>query len=189
MDEILGDLGDLVGADFQVPVLTLGPWFRRDAKISIETDSNGETSIDRDEVCVPFSDADLDGKWLTVRVLTILTLIVGVLATIVLALSMCTKSLFNATNWKYLAALFLVVLPLFQGLTFLLLSSNACTTNPLVDELALEGSASDVVWKVYLATVYEPECEWSHGSTANVIAVVCWFLTGISMICLGEPVH
>lgn len=69
---------------------------------------------------------------------------------------------------------FLVVLPLFQGLTFLIYNSSFCTDNPI---LALYGVSDD----------YSSECQWNQGSTANVVSVVLWFLTGVAMMVVGCP--
>jgi len=173
-----------VGADFNVPALALGPWFRKDVRIR----TDDETSIVVENVCTPFSsDINPDTKWQFVRALTIITLVVGSLATLALMVSLCW-SVFSVSHWKYLAVIFALFLSLCQGLTFLLLDSNACTSNPLIEELPGDGYAADTIWTVLLTTVYKPECEWSTGSTANVLAVACWFFTGLSMLFVGAPV-
>jgi len=185
LEAVLADLSDTLGQDFTAPDVALGPWFRKDTQIVTVSNSDGETRIFASDVCAPLPDGvDMDGKWQAVRALSIVVLVVGGLATLALVLSLCLDVL-SAKGWKYLAVLFVLVLTTLQALTFLLFDSNACTTNPLADDLPTD--VTDAVWTVILATIYKPECEWSHGSTANVISVVCWFLTGISMLAVGSP--
>jgi hypothetical protein len=35
--------------------------------------------------------------------------------------------------------------------------------------------------------LYNDECEWDSGSTANVFSTVLWFCTGLAMLALGAP--
>jgi len=69
---------------------------------------------------------------------------------------------------------FIVVLPLFQGLTFLIYNSSLCTDNPVLAEL---GVSAD----------YSQECQWDGGSTSNAASVALWFLTGVAMVIVGCP--
>lgn len=104
-----------------------------------------------------------------VRAFTIITPVIGAFMTIGLLFgALCYY--WTATGWRALAAGYLVVMPVFQGITFLLLESNLCKENPLID---LE--------------VYTEDCQWGAGASANVVATVGWFLTGLVMLWMGAP--
>ena len=191
-DEILQDLGTLVDEDFQVPVLALGPWLRKSVEISVVRNAAGPIRILVRDECVPLWNDDihyLDGKWRAVRVLTTLILVVGATATLALVLSLFTAGLCTRVHWKILAALFGLGLSLSQGLILMLHDSDACWTNPLLRQLSVLEESKIEIWTTILGLLYDRECQWSQGSTVNVVAAACWFLTGLSMFILGEPVH
>jgi len=83
-----------------------------------------------------------------------------------------------------LSGIFLLVLPVLQAITFLMLQSNACSSNPLVDDPP--EMVDEQVYSLLLSSVYNDKCEWGLGMTLNVVSVVCWFLTGLTVCCAGE---
>lgn len=78
-------------------------------------------------------------------------------------------------RWKHLAYIF-ILMTLFQGLTLIFLSSNACQDNALVTSLAENQSA-----------FYQSSCGFGWGSSINVAAVVCWFIAGVLMLTIIPP--
>jgi hypothetical protein len=80
----------------------------------------------------------------------------------------------NKTAWNQLAGLYMVILPLFQGLTFLMLRSELCSSNSPIFA-AMEGDYGS--------------CQWNSGATANVFGIVLWFLAGVTMLKMGVPVR
>ena len=103
-------------------------------------------------------------------------MILGAAGLVALSLSLCR----SIPCFTCLAWMFILLLPFVQGLTFLLFSSNACTTNPLADDTP-EG-LTDEAWSLLLNNVYHSECDWSVGSTTNVLGIVAWFFTGILLL-------
>ena len=79
-------------------------------------------------------------------------------------------------QWQTIAAIYMLVVTPMQALTFLLFSANACRDNPVV--ALLEQDAGEL---------YDDDCAWDQGSTANVFGVALWFCTGIAMLWVGEP--
>jgi hypothetical protein len=152
-----------------LPDVRAGIWYRQDTEVQ---EIAGKYFV-RD-VCVDYpSGTDLDSEWKTVRAFTIITPVIGGLLTVVLWITPCLYFL-DDTTWRSVALLFIVVITLFQGLTFLLFQSIACTDSPIL---------------VYLGAtaLYDNECEWDSGSTANVVSTVLWFCTGLVMLALGAP--
>jgi len=72
-----------------------------------------------------------------------------------------------------------LVLPILQGMSFLFLDSNACTSNPLVDDVP--STMNEQVYLQLLKTVYNSQCDWSWGMHLNYVSVVFWFLTGVAL--------
>jgi hypothetical protein len=85
--------------------------------------------------------------------------------------------------WKSLGCVVLVIMPLFQGLGFLLFKSKACEEAPVFDVLRDAGLDN----LTELASDAYGECEWDGGSTANVLAVIFWFLAGVMIMVFPPP--
>jgi hypothetical protein len=152
-----------------LPDIQAGVWYVRDTE---RQEIAGKYVVR--EVCVDYpSGTDLDSEWRTVRAFSIITGVIGGILTFVLWLSPCLYFLSDST-WRSVALLFIVVMTLFQGITFLLFRSVACTDSPILDALGA-------------TALYDDECEWDSGSTANVFSTVLWFCTGIAMLALGAP--
>ena len=119
------------------------------------------------------SDISFDSKWKAARALGATTVAVGGLAIIVSIFApMCYRV--SDSAWKGLAGLYMVILPLFQGLTFLMLQSEFCSGNGLFADFAeVEGEYGS--------------CQWNGGSAANVCGIILWFLAGAAMLFSGTP--
>jgi hypothetical protein len=99
--------------------------------------------------------------------------------TLVLWFSPFAPGRFDDSKWRSMALFFCVIITLFQGLTLLLLQSNAaCHDNRIVQSL------EETVGR----SVYNESCVWDEGSSANVASTSLWFATGIVMLFLGRPI-
>lgn len=173
------------GANVALPDVQLGPWYKRETQ-TIQVSTGGQTTIHAVDVCVAFSSTYvIDSKLKAVRAFSIIAPVIGGLLVIPLCFAPCFY-FFSVSTWKIVAMLFLVIVTLFQGLTFLVLQSNACSVNPLLAE-APPGLVGQFAWETFIKTSYKSQCSWDAGSTTNVVAVVLWFLTGLAMLAVGVP--
>ena len=118
-------------------------------------------------------DISFDSKFKTARAFGCLTLLIGGFAIIVSIFGPICYRLSDSA-WKALAGLYMVILPLFQGLTFLMLKSELCSGDALMFDF-MEGDYGS--------------CQWNSGSTANVFGISLWFLAGTAMLFVGAPVR
>ncbi|KAL7555358.1 hypothetical protein ACA910_007087 [Epithemia clementina (nom. ined.)] len=91
------------------------------------------------------------------------------------------------SKWKAVRAFTIIngilggflTLPLWfiPGLTFLIFQSNACNANAAIQNFEAR----------FNSYFFEDKCSWDAGSTANVISVLLWFLTGVRMLIVGPP--
>lgn len=157
--------------------VALGPWYWKKTQVDTITDAAGNRRVFVRDVCVQLpGSVNIDATWKAVRAFSIMAPLIGGLATFLLAIVNCLYFLTDS-QWKALAAIFAVVLTLFQGLTFLIFQSNACSDNPIY-----AAYPSDA-W----SAVYESDCSWGGASTANVFSVALYFLTGLAMLKVGPP--
>ncbi len=118
-------------------------------------------------------DYPFDSKWKTARAFGVLTVVLGGLAIIASIFGPFCYPI-SESMWKAMAGLYMVILPLFQGLTFLMLRSELCSENSQIFDF-MEGDYGG--------------CQWNGGSTANVCGVILWFLAGAAMLFAGAPVR
>jgi hypothetical protein len=107
--------------------------------------------------------------------------IVGGLALAAIAFNNCLYFM-SDSQWKSLAVTFGLICTILEGLTLWIFSTNACSENPLQFYQDPSNYGLDT-WD----SVYESDCTWSGGSTANVISVVSFLATGLVMVYLGAP--
>lgn len=153
--------------------LHFGPYYQKKA-VYQETGNY----ITLQQTCVEWSINE-DGKLKTVRALAIITLIIGGLLAIILWFRPCLAGRISRQQWQAVAAIYIILLTPMQALTFLLFDSNACRDNPVVAQL--EEQAGRV------GDLYESDCAWDQGSTANVFGAALWLGTGLAMLWVGEP--
>jgi hypothetical protein len=160
-----------------IPSLHFGLWSVRSTTID-NLGIAGNVRIVVRNTCVSYpSLLNIDSSWKAARAFSVVALILGCVVTLTLVVLSCISSDFTKRSWSLLVVLCLVILPLFQGLTFLILQSNACRDNAVVTSIGiLQGVSS-----------YSDECDWDAGSSANVAAVVLWFAAGMVMLTLGPP--
>lgn len=164
----------------------LGPWSQRETEIVQVNAGGGESYLFVRDVCRSLpSGVDVDGKWKAVRAFSVIALLWGGALTVIIFFANCSYFL-SDVGWKGVAVQLAVAVTLCQGLTFLLLDSNACSTNPLLAATPPAGF-SNAAYTALIESVYEPECSWGAGMTTNVVATVCWFLAGTVMLVVGVP--
>jgi hypothetical protein len=181
--------GDWVGTiDFTPSDIQLGPWNQKDTELVSRKHIDGSTNYFVRDVCTDFSNpVDIDSKWKTARAFSIITPIMGGLLVFVLFINNCTYY-FSEPTWKKATFIFLIILPLFQGLSFLLLSSNACKNNPLLSANPSPDTVSNDVWAEWIQAAYpNDECSWDAGMTSNVISTVFYCVTALCMVFTGVP--
>mmetsp|Transcript_14022 Transcript_14022/g.38752 ORF Transcript_14022/g.38752 Transcript_14022/m.38752 type:complete len:261 (+) Transcript_14022:91-873(+) len=170
------------GADFLLGNndLRFGPWTQLRTKV---IDVGPGLTIQTQDSCVEWdNNPDIDSKWTAVRAFTIITVVLGALLTLIVSMADCIRPSHIAPLWRPISGCFLIVLPLFQGLTFLLFRSDACDANAVTRNLEREHGSDE-----WAPRLYEEECSWDTGSSANVISVVLWFATGVAMFVTGPP--
>ena len=181
--------GEWVGTiDFTPTDVHIGPWSQKDTVLVSRTNLAGDTYYYVRDVCTNFSgEVDIDSKWKAVRAFSIMTPIIGGLLAFLILLTNCTYYL-SASTWKNVMVLFGVILPLFQGLSFLLLSSNACGTNPLLSSNPSQDTVTNEEWIGWIRSLYpDEECSWDVGMTMNVLSTVLYFGTACCMYYTGVP--
>lgn len=180
--------GEWVGTvDFTPTDVQLSPWSQKDTVLVSRTDLSGDTYYFVRDICVNFSgQVDIDSKWKAVRAFSIMTPIIGGFVSFFILLTNCTYYL-SASTWKNVMILFGVFLPIFQGLSFLLLNSNACAINPLLSSNPSPETVTNDTWVEWINLLYPEECSWDVGMTMNVVATVFYFLTACCMLYTGVP--
>jgi hypothetical protein len=150
--------------------LTLGVWYYKGFEtVTLEPNNRVVTT----ETCFQYpSGTYFDAKWKTAKAFSIMTAIIGGLVLFWSWLSPCWYV--DEARWKKIGMAF-VVMALFQGLTLLLLSSNACNDNELIGVLAQDGFG------------YKEECSFAWGTKINIAAVVFWLVAGVTMLTLIKP--
>ena len=161
--------------------IELGPWYWKQTQTTEVNTADGVRVLVKD-VCTNLpSGTPIDARWKTVRACSILVAVVGGLALAAVAFNNCLYFLSNA-QWKSLAVTFGLICTVLEGLTMWIFASNACSENPLQFQEDPSNSGLDT-WD----SVYESDCVWSGGSTANVIAVLSFLATGLVMVYMGAP--
>jgi len=115
---------------------------------------------------------DVDPPWRIARFFAILVTVLGLLGTFMV----WVRPSYTGSANALMTLNFLILLPIFQGLTLLVVQSSLCTDNPLV-ELNIGDEAG----------TYDAECKLDMGSHINLISICLWFLTGLCMVYLGVP--
>lgn len=155
--------------------LKFGPW--NEMQVTYQTNNVGQyTQVTTTKTCVAWQwgsngNSMVDSKWKTVRAFTVIVAVIGGLLMLALWFVPCRAGRISKSTWSLVAAINSILLTLFQGLTFLFFQSNACINNTMANTLGL----------------YNGKCAWDAGSTANVVSVVLWFLTGVIMLLQGPP--
>uniref|UniRef100_A0A7S2KX59 Claudin n=1 Tax=Skeletonema marinoi TaxID=267567 RepID=A0A7S2KX59_9STRA len=133
----------------------------------------------------PDNSVIIDTEWRSARAFSALTIIIGGLVTFWLVLSWCMrgfsgdrgKSLFRCAGMMYMLCC------LFQGLTLLLMTSNACYNNGMVElsATALQNSL------INFSGEFPTTCTMAGGGKATIAAVVMWFLAALASLKVEPP--
>ena len=134
----------------------------------------------------PDNSVEVDTHWRSARAFSALTIIIGGLTTFWVVLSWCIRGFRSGERAKSLlrcAAMMYMVCCLFQGLTLLLLTSNACYNNGMVGLTATALTNSIVNFDGEFPTT----CEMASGGKATIAAVVMWFLAAVAALTVNPP--
>lgn len=125
-------LDDLVTSDDGFTNLKFGLYYySKIQEITEETQEQEWFSVTQS--CTYYgSDVNMDAAWKTARAFALIAPIVGGILALSLFMSPCCI-FFTRPSWNKLAFMFLLVVPAFQSLTLLILTSNACQDNPVID--------------------------------------------------------
>ena len=102
----------------------------------LQFDSVRSSYVDVTDSCVEYdtnTDIDYDVTWRIARAFAIAAPILGGLLALALLVSPCFI-FFTKPTWNKMAILMLVLLPAVQGLTLLILTSDVCKSNPIIEE-------------------------------------------------------
>ena len=125
--------------------------------------------------CHEYPDyVSIDSKWKSARAFSVMALIIG---GIVLFMNLLAGCMFPAKKVYRLGAVSYLFCCLFQGLSLLLLDSNACNNNAMVDEL--EKSFSNLE--------FPDTCSMGSGAKCTIAATVFWFVAGASAMKVNPP--
>uniref|UniRef100_A0A7S2XLM7 MARVEL domain-containing protein n=1 Tax=Attheya septentrionalis TaxID=420275 RepID=A0A7S2XLM7_9STRA len=124
-----------------------------------------------DKRCINYDGDDMnpDAKWKTAKAFTIFALVFGSLLPCV--------SCFMPNLYKPIGACMLLVC-LFQGLTMLILDSNLCKNNSVINDINNE------IPDIAADERFPTECSRDWGFNSNIACVVFWFVTAMIMIAL-----
>ncbi|KAL7553910.1 hypothetical protein ACHAWF_017262 [Thalassiosira exigua] len=129
------------------------------------------------ESCLNYPDGtNLDSKWRSAMAFSAMTLIIGGVVTFWALLAGClypSRGTYKAGGGLYMLCC------LFQGLSLLLLNSNACHNNNLL------GMVQKQVPDASLA--FPSSCSMAYGAKCAIAATVMWFVTAIAAITVEPP--
>jgi hypothetical protein len=127
--------------------------------------------------CSPYDDSvDFDGTWRAARAFAIIATIIGGVVVIGMWLVLCLSRHSTENFWNLAILLCLLVLPFCQGLTFLILRSELCKDNPVLELLGGLG-------------LYSDQCELDTGGMLNIVATIVWFLAGLLVVAIRDKLY
>lgn len=129
------------------------------------------------ETCYNYPDGmNIDSKWRTARAFSIITLVISGVVTFWALLASCIYP--SKQNYKA-GGMIYILCCLFQGLTLLLLDSNACHNNSLITVLR-EQIPDDSV-------TFQPSCSMAAGANCAIAGTVLFFVAGIAAMKVDPP--
>lgn len=139
------------------------------------------------ESCVyyPANSVVIDTPWRSARAFSALTIIIGGLTTFWMVLSWFLRGYDSGDRGKSMlkcAGLMYMLCCLFQGLTLLLMNSNACHNNGMVQltSTALNNN-------LFSVGEFPSSCTMSSGGKASIAAIVIWFLAALASLKVEPP--
>eukprot|EP00549_Striatella_unipunctata_P017421 CAMPEP_0118714754 /NCGR_PEP_ID=MMETSP0800-20121206/26403_1 /TAXON_ID=210618 ORGANISM="Striatella unipunctata, Strain CCMP2910" /NCGR_SAMPLE_ID=MMETSP0800 /ASSEMBLY_ACC=CAM_ASM_000638 /LENGTH=194 /DNA_ID=CAMNT_0006620663 /DNA_START=258 /DNA_END=842 /DNA_ORIENTATION=- len=127
------------------------------------------------ESCVQYpEEIGVDSTWQAARAFSILSPIVAFTCIVAAAVSICAN--LGKTGWNLIGLGFLFA-AFFQGLTFLILQSNLCSNDPILEDF-------ESITGINL-TINDCQLEWE--AYACIAAVVTYVLTSLLMFATSAP--
>ena len=120
------------------------------------------------------SGTTYDAYWKTAGAMAIIAVVIGAICTFALYFASCMS--FSDSAWKSFGYL-LICNTLFQGLTLLFLSSNACSDSR--DYIQAEGFEGRFE--------LSGGCEMASGANMSIAATVLWFVAGLTTLKTTNP--
>ena len=125
------------------------------------------------ETCNRYPDGtSIDTNWKSARAFSTMTLIIGGIVTFISLLSCIINP--SSTAYKAGGMLFLLCC-LFQGLSLLMLDSNACKNNIVVDNLEAQFNSENSNQLQFNET-----CSMGQGAKCAIAATIFWFVAGVA---------
>lgn len=137
----------------------------------LQSSQTGEWSLYKGCGSYP-SGVPLDAKWKSAMAFSILAVVIGAFALFGVYFSACLPM--TASRWR-MVAFALVIASLFQGLTLLFLSSNAC------------GSDRSFFEEEYPFLDLADGCGMSWGANMCIAATTLWFVAGVTACKIKSP--
>mmetsp|Transcript_22324 Transcript_22324/g.46932 ORF Transcript_22324/g.46932 Transcript_22324/m.46932 type:complete len:249 (-) Transcript_22324:302-1048(-) len=125
------------------------------------------------------SGTNIDAAWRSARAFSTMTLIIGGIVTFFALLSGFLYP--SSTSYKSGGLAFLLCC-LFQGLSLLLLDSNACNYNEMIDDLEKSFNDSN---SIHLD--FEETCSLGPGAKCAIASTVFWFVAGVAALKVEPP--
>lgn len=148
------------GGSSEPVVREFGIWYFQFFSYVVSTD--GRFIV---ETCNSYpAGTDYDSAWKAARVFSSLTAIFAITILVVRSFQACSSDPTKRYRANVVGPLYLLT-ALFQGLTLLLLSSNACKNNELVEMAGIE---------------FEETCGLARGANLSISAMVFWLAAAVS---------
>ena len=126
----------------------------------------------------PDNTVEIDTKWRSARAFSGLTIIIGGVVTFWVLLSWCARGVHRAKSLLRCAGMMYMICCLFQGLTLLFLTSNACNNNGMV---GLTASALTNL-PVNFSGEFPSTCTIASGGKSTIAATVLWFMAALTAL-------
>lgn len=141
-------------------------------------------------VYYPANSVIVDTNWRSARAFSALTIIIGGLTTFWMVVSWFLRGFYSGSrkgqsrgkSMLKCAGFMYMLCCLFQGLTLLLMNSNACHNNGMVQltSTALNNN-------LFSVGEFPSSCTMSSGGKASIAAIVIWFLAAMAALKVEPP--
>lgn len=153
--------------------LNFGIWYYQSWTI-VENNVQGTILL---EACYNYPEGtNIDSKWRSARAFSTMTLIIGGVVTFWALLSWC---LYPSKQTYKMGGMIYMICSLFQGLSLLLLDSNACHNNSLLTSLQELTPETNLT--------FQSSCSMAAGAKCTIAATVLWFFAAIAALKVDPP--
>lgn len=129
------------------------------------------------ETCINYPDGtNFDSKWRSAMAFSTMALVIGGVVTFWALLAGClypSRGTYKAGGGAYMLCC------LFQGLSLLLLDSNACHNNNLITSLQTQMPDANLT--------FQSSCSMTTGANCAIAGTVLWFLAAIAAMNVEPP--